>query len=117
MLFVRVVTEEGEGWGECAALAEGTAVDPPLDEVDRAAADRGVTRMGAASGARGGQLPEAAEVAQLFGTSPADRMVAAAFEMAVTDAVLRRDGRSFAESLGTGPGYEAMPVGAVVGIP
>jgi O-succinylbenzoate synthase len=117
LLFVRIVTEEGEGWGECAALAEGTAVDPPLDEVERAAADRGVTRIGAASGARGGQLPEASEVAQLYGTSPADRMVAAAFEMAVTDAALRRDGRSFAEALGTGPGFEAMPVGAVVGIP
>jgi O-succinylbenzoate synthase len=117
LLFVRIVTEEGEGWGECAALAEGTAVDPPLDEVERAAADRGVTRIGAASGARGGQLPEAAEVAQLYGTSPADRMVAAAFEMAVTDAALRRDGRSFAEALGTGPGFHAMPVSAVVGIP
>ena len=117
LLFVRVVTEEGEGWGECAALAEGTAVDPPLDEVERAAAGRGVSRIGAASVARGGQLPEAAEVAQLFGTSPADRMVAATFEMAVTDAVLRRDGRSFAQALGTGPGFEAMPVGAVVGIP
>jgi O-succinylbenzoate synthase len=117
LLFVRVVTEEGEGWGECAALAEGTAVDPPLEEVERAAAERGVARMGAASGARGGHLPDAAEVAQLFGTSPADRMVAAAFEMAVTDAVLRRKGHSFAQALGTGPGFEAMPVGAVVGIP
>src|SRR5262249_2344687 len=117
LLFVRVVTEEGEGWGECAALAEATAVDPPLDEVERAAADRGVARMGAAGWARGGHLPEAAEVAQLFGTSPADRMVAAAFEMAVTDAALRRDDRSFAQALGTGPGFEAMPVGAVVGIP
>lgn len=117
LLFVRVVTEEGEGWGECAALAEGTAVDPPLGEVERAAADRGVTRIGAASGARGGHLPEASEVAQLFGTSPADRMVAAAFEMAVTDAALRLDGRSFARALGNGPGFEALPVGAVVGIP
>jgi o-succinylbenzoate synthase len=117
LLFVRVVTEEGEGWGECAALAEGTAVDPPLDEVERVAADRGVTRIGAASDARGGLLPEAAEAAQLFGTSPADRMVAAVFEMAMTDAALRRDGRSFAQALGTAPGFEAMPVGAVVGIP
>jgi O-succinylbenzoate synthase len=117
LLFVRVVTEEVEGWGECAALGDGTAVDPPLDEVERAAAGRGVARICAASAARGGQLPDAAEVVQLFGTSPADRMVAAAFEMAVTDAALRLDGRSFAHALGTGVGFEAVPVGAVVGIP
>ena len=30
LLFVRVVAEDAEGWGECAALAEGTAVDPSL---------------------------------------------------------------------------------------
>ena len=29
VLFVRVVTDDGEGWGECAALSEGTSVDPP----------------------------------------------------------------------------------------
>jgi O-succinylbenzoate synthase len=117
LLFVRVVNEEGEGWGECAALGEGTTVDPPLDEVERTAAERGVARIAAASRARGWQLPGSAEVAQLFGTSPADRMVAAAFEMAVTDAALRAEGRSFAQGLGTGPGFETMPVGAVVGIP
>ena len=56
-------------------------------------------------------------MAQLFGTSPADRMLAAAFEMAVADAELRAEGRSLAASLGTGAGFEALPVGAVVGIP
>ena len=117
LLFVRVVAEEGEGWGECAALAGGTSVDPALDEVARAAVDRGVPRLHGASAARGGHLPAAAEVPQLFGGSPADRMVAAAFEMAVWDAELRAEGRSMAEALGTGPGYEAMPVGAVAGIP
>jgi O-succinylbenzoate synthase len=117
LLFVRVVTEEGDGWGECAALGEGTTVDPTLNEVERVAAERGVARIAAASVARDGHLPVGAEVAQLFGTSPADRQVAATFEMAVTDAALRVEGRSFAQALGTGPGFEAMPVGAVVGIP
>lgn len=56
-------------------------------------------------------------MAQLFGGSPADRMLAAAFEMAVSDAQLRAAGHSLAESFGTGPGFEALPVGAVVGIP
>jgi O-succinylbenzoate synthase len=117
LLFVRVVTDEAEGWGECAALAEGTAVDPPLDEVERRAADRAAGRLQSAAAARHGRLPSAAEMPQLFGTSPADRMLAAAFEMAVSDAELRAEGRSLGEALGTGPGFEALPVGAVAGIP
>jgi O-succinylbenzoate synthase len=117
LLFVRVVAEEGEGWGECAALAEGTAVDPPLEEVERAAAGRAVGRLMDAAASRRGQLPSAAEVPQLFGSSPADRMMAAAFEMAVSDVELRAQGRSLAEDLGTGPGFESLPVGAVAGIP
>ena len=44
-------------------------------------------------------------------------MLAAAFEMAVSDAELRAEGRSLAESLAVGPGFETVPVGAVVGIP
>ncbi len=117
LLFVRVVAEEGEGWGECAALAAGTAVDPALDEVEQAAVERGVPRLSNATAARGGRLPSAAEVPLLFDTAPADRMLAAAFEMAVWDAELRAEGRSMADALGIGEGFEAMAVGAVVGIP
>ena len=117
LLFVHVVAEEGEGWGECAALAQATSVDPALDEVEEAAASRGVPRLCGATLARGGHLPTGAEVPQLFGGSPVDRMLAAAFEMAVSDAELRAEGRSLAEALGTGPGFDALPVGAVVGIP
>jgi len=117
LLFVHVVAEEGEGWGECAALARATSVDPALDEVEEAAAARGVARLSHASRARGGHLPTSAEVPQLFAASPVDRMLAAAFEMAVWDAELRAGGRSMAEALGTGPGFDAMPVGGVVGIP
>ncbi len=117
LLFVHVVTDEGEGWGECAALAQATAVDPALGEVEEAAATRGVRPPVQRLAARGGHLPAGAEVPQLFAASPVDRMLAAAFEMAVWDAELRAGGRSMAESLGTGPGFDAMPVGAVVGIP
>lgn len=117
LLFVRVVAGEAEGWGECAALAEGTAVDPELPAVERAAVERGVPRLGEASAARGGRLPAAWEVSQLFGSSPVDRMLAATFEMAVADAELRDAGRSLADDLGVGEGFEAMAVGAVVGIP
>ncbi len=117
LLFVRVVGEEGEGWGECAALADATAVDPALDEVELAAAERGVPRLLAACATRGGQLPTAAQVPQLFASAAPDRMLAAAFEMAVSDAELRAEGRSMSQSLGITPGFEALPVGAVVGIP
>ena len=117
LLFVRVVTDEGEGWGECAAMAARSAVDPALDDVDAAAAARGVDRLRAASAARHGRLPRAAEVPQLFATSAVDRMLAATFEMAVADAELRAGQVSLAESLGVGTGFETVPVGAVVGIP
>ncbi len=109
LLFVRVVAEEAEGWGECVALAEGTAVDPGLDVVEAAAASRGVQRLLDATAARGGQLPRDTEVAQLFGSSPIDRMLGAVFEMAVADAELRLAGRSLADALALGPGYRDAP--------
>jgi o-succinylbenzoate synthase len=117
LLYVRVVADGEEGWGECAALAGGTTVDPPLVEIEGVAAERAAQRLDRAAAARHGQLPAAAEVPQLFGGAPVDRMLAAAFEMAVSDAELRAEGRSLAEALGTGAGFEALPVGAVAGIP
>ncbi len=117
LLFVRVVTPDGEGWGECAALAEGTAVDPALAPVQQAAEDLGVRRLFEATAARGGELPTAAGVAQLFGGTAVDRMLAASFEMAVADAELRAAGRSLASDFGVTEGFEALAVGAVVGIP
>jgi O-succinylbenzoate synthase len=117
LLFVRVVTTEGEGWGECAALGQRTSVDPSVPEVDAAATGRGVRRLLDASAARGGELPRETEIAQLFGSSPPDRMMAALFEMAVADAELRLAGRSLAAHLEVGAGYETLPVGAAVGIP
>jgi O-succinylbenzoate synthase len=117
LLFVRVVTEDGEGWGECAALEGGTAVDPTLAVVERAAVELGVPRLYEAAAARGGELPAAAGVAQLFGGTPVDRMLAATFEMAVADAELGAAGRSLADDLGVGEGFQALAVGAVVGIP
>ncbi len=117
LLFIRVVTEEGEGWGECAAMATRTSVDPSVDDVESAATERGVQRLIDASASRGGQLPGESEVAQLFGSSPVDRMQAAAFEMAVADLELRHSARSLAASLEVKPGFEAVPVGVAIGIP
>ncbi|HEY1828764.1 MAG TPA: enolase C-terminal domain-like protein [Acidimicrobiales bacterium] len=117
LLFVRVVTDQGEGWGECGALSEGTAVDPPVTAVYDAAVKVAVPRLFTASAARGGVLPSSGEVAKLFGTTPADRYLAAVFEMAVSDMELRASGQSLAEWLEVGPGFETLPVGAAVGIP
>jgi O-succinylbenzoate synthase len=117
LLFVRVATTEEEGWGECAAMTEGTLVDPSVHEVAQAVEGRGVSRLTDASRARGGHLPDGNEIAQLFGGSAIDRMVGATFEMAVLDAELRLAGRSLADSLGVGPGFRTMPMGTAVGIP
>jgi O-succinylbenzoate synthase len=117
LLFVRVVAEESEGWGECIALSDGTAVDPGVDEAEQVAVVRGVPRLLEATAARGGHLPAENEIAQLFGSSPVDRMMGALFEMAVADAELRLAGRSLAQALEVGAGFEALPVGAAVGIP
>ncbi|HWE66067.1 MAG TPA: enolase C-terminal domain-like protein [Acidimicrobiales bacterium] len=117
LLYIRVLADEAEGWGECAALGEATSVDPSTDEVAEAARSRGARRLVDASAARGGHLPLEAEVAQLFGSSPVDRQLGAAFEMAVADVELRRAGRSLAASIEVGTGFESMPVGAAVGIP
>jgi O-succinylbenzoate synthase len=117
VLFVRVVGDLGEGWGECAALGEATSVDPAVAEVAAAAAARGIERLGHAVAARGGQMPAARDVALLFGSSSVDRMLGAAFEMAVLDAELRQAGLSMAQSLDVGAGFEALPSGAAVGIP
>jgi O-succinylbenzoate synthase len=117
LLFVRVVGDQGEGWGECAALGEASAVDPSVDQVGEAARTRGVTRLMDASAARGGELPSPTEVANLFGSAAVDRAMGAVFEMAVADAELRLSGRSLADELGVGPGFRTLPVGVAVGIP
>src|SRR3984957_14645641 len=117
LLFVRVATTEEEGWGECAAMTEGTLVDPSVRELARAVEGRGVSRLTDATRARGVHLPLGNEITQLFGGARIDRMMGATFEMAVLDAELRLAGRSLADSLGVGPGFRTMPMGTAVGIP
>ncbi len=117
LLFVRIETDEGEGWGECAAMSDGTLVDPSADQAELAITQRGAGRLIEASAARSGHLPHGIEVAQLFSTSPVDRMMASVLEMAVIDAELRAAGESLATCLGVGAGFRSVPVGAALGIP
>ncbi len=115
VLYVRVVTDEGEGWGECGALAGGTAVDPALDVVWRSLARDGVERLVRAARARAGALPPASGVLALFNADPVGRLAAAVIEMAVLDAELRAARRPLGSRLGARGGEVA--VGSVVGIP
>ncbi len=114
LVLARVVTDESEGWGECAALADGTSVDPDADTVWQALVEGLAPRLLAAARHRGGQVPADA-VAGLFGGGGVERMGGAALEMAVLDAELRAAGESLAQRLGAS--RPTVAVGAVVGIP
>lgn len=117
--FVRVETDAGEGFGECAALAGGTAVDAPFDVVWNELIETGVPRLVAAARARGGELPSSADVAGMFGSGPAAHATAAVLEMAVLDAELRLAGEPLWSRLGVedGAASRGVPVGTLVGIP
>lgn len=119
VLFVRIVTDVAEGWGECGALENGTAVDPRVSTVRRRLEEGGLARLVTATRARGGELPGGAQIAALYGSAPADRLCAAVIEMAVLDAELRASGEPLWSRLGArasraGTGASA---GELVGIP
>jgi len=115
VVFVRVVCDAQEGWGECGALAGGTAVDPTVDQVWRILVGGGAERLIDAVLERGGELPKASQLGTLGEAGPAWRMASAAIEMAVLDAELRAAGASLSESFGVAGG--PVEVGAMVGIP
>ena len=117
--FLRIETDEGEGFGECAALNASSAVDPAYAQVARALAEAGVERLLDAARARGGQVPAASQVAALFGSGPCARVVGAAVEMAVLDAELRASGQPLWSRLGVDEAVAeaGVPVGHLVGIP
>jgi len=111
VLLVHVVTDVGEGWGECAAHAE-----PFYNEEFTESAVLVLQRW---------LVPAVAEVSRVSGLDPDGvgracrqvkgyRAAKAGLEMAVLDARLRSSGRSFAEHLGgTRP---SIDVGVSVGI-
>lgn len=95
LLLVRVVTDAGEGWGECAALPERGYVAEDIDAAQAALADELVPALRA--GAGGDVSAEA--VGRLPGWR-AHPLAAAALEMALLDAELGAAGRSLAAFLG-----------------
>ena len=113
--FVRVRASRAEGFGELAAMDQVVGTDPSLEVVLARLATQWIPRLFDAAGARAGQCPPSHAVGVLGGSSAADRMAAAALEMAILDAELRLAERSLATWLEVGPAR--IPFGALCGIP
>jgi o-succinylbenzoate synthase len=107
VLLVRVVTDEAEGWGECVAMTSPLYSSEYVD----AAADVLRRFLVPAVMAAG---PAAHAVAEVLAPFKGHRMAKAALEMAVLDAELRAEGRSFGRELGAV--RDRVPCGVSVGI-
>lgn len=114
---LRVVTDEGHGWGECAALTEATYSD------EHAAAAFDVLAGTLLPRLVGHRLDAVAALARLADV-PGHPMAKAAVEMALLDVALRSSSRSLASWLAdddaAGPTVAGPPAtvaaGAVVGL-
>ena len=129
VLLVHVVTDAGDGWGECVAgrdpFYSGEYVDGAASVIERYLApalleDRARAQVHAAAalwpqgkatdatgaagpdgpGRRGASVPLAASVAPTLAFVAGHRMAKGALEAAVLDAELRAQGRSMAELFG-----------------
>ena len=108
LMLLRIVTDEGEGWGECVAMPD------PLysSEYNDAAAD--VMRRFLVPALAAAGPVDAAGVAGVLAPFKGHRMAKAALEMGILDAELRAQGRSFARELGAT--RDRVPCGVSVGI-
>lgn len=113
-LFVRVVADEGSGWGECASYPAARAPDVPVDQM-ATELEQAVRRLFAAATAD--RLPDVDTVSGVcaHAGSVAEQSAAAAIEMAVLDLVLSAEARPLAEALGAA--RPRVEYGALVGIP
>jgi O-succinylbenzoate synthase len=114
-LYVRLVCEAGEGWGEVAAIERPVGLDPSTDDVATELIRHWFPRLGEAAGARGGRCPPSQSATVLGGSRVVDRVAGSAVEMAVLDAELRLQDRSLASWLGLE--VTAVHFGGLVGIP
>lgn len=108
LLLLRAVTSDGEGWGECGAMADPLYSSEYVDGVEHVLRTFLVPALVAA-----GELT-ANKVAPLLAKFKGHRMAKAALEMAVLDAELRAHGVSFATALGSTK--DSVPCGVSVGI-
>ena len=93
-VLVRLLTDGGEGWGECVALDAPHYTSEYVEAAHHALRHHLVPRL-LAAGAVAGEA-----VAQVLGPVQGHPMAKAALEMAVLDAELRAAGRSLAARLG-----------------
>jgi o-succinylbenzoate synthase len=107
-VLVRAITDVGEGWGECVAMAE------PLYSSEYNAMAIDVIQRFMAPILFAAVDLRADDVARLLGPLKGHRMSKAAVEMAVLDAELRSAGDSFAHRLGGV--VDKVPSGVSVGI-
>jgi O-succinylbenzoate synthase len=107
-LLVRVITDAGDGWGECVAMAE------PLYSSEYADGAQDVIRSHLIPRLFGAESFDAAAVKPLLSPVKGHPMAKAALEMAVLDAELRASGQSFGERLGAT--RDAVDCGVSIGI-
>jgi o-succinylbenzoate synthase len=108
LLLLRVVTDEGEGWGECVAMAD------PLYSSEYVEGCADVLRHFLVPALASAGPLDAHAVAATLMPFKGHRMAKAALEMGVLDAELRAEGRSFGSELGAT--RERVPCGVSVGI-
>src|SRR5258708_39967022 len=94
ILLLRALTADGEGWGECVALADPGYSSEYVEACQHVLREHMLPRL------LGRDLPSAAAVAELLRPVIGHRMARSAIEMAVLDAELRARGESFATHLG-----------------
>ena len=125
VLLVHVVTEVGEGWGECVAgrdpFYSGEYVDGAASIIERYLGPALLSASAASQradaegpGTRGSSVPLAASVASTLAFVASHRMAKGALEAAVLDAELRAQGRSMGETFGAA--REWVDCGVSVGI-
>jgi O-succinylbenzoate synthase len=101
LLLVRVVTDDGEGWGECAALSDPGYTSEYVDDAQAVIERYIAPALVAGAGA---------DPVRVVG----HRMAKAAVEGAVLDVSLRAEGRSLAEFLGAS--QATVAAGAAIGL-
>jgi len=107
-LLVKIVTPDGEGWGECTAMAEPTYTSEYVDGAHQVIRRHLLPRLLARPGLTGEGVGAALAAVQ------GHPMAKCALEMAVLDAELRATGTSLAHHLGAV--REAVEVGVAVGM-
>jgi O-succinylbenzoate synthase len=114
VVLVRVLAADGEGWGECAALAAPTYSEEYALGAFAALRDHLAPILLDRTGA-GVAVPSPDGAGDELDVVRGHHMAKAALRTAVLDATLRAEGRSLADHLGVV--VDRVPAGAVAGLP